>query len=81
MIKLKNRQTIFDKLAEKYKLAGDAHFMEFLKMMLTPEEGNYLLALDKPKTPAELAEILKRDEKTVNEKLEKLTQCGLLVQG
>ncbi len=78
---MKNNQIAYDKLAEKYKLAGDAHFMEFLKMMLTPEEGNYLLALDKPKTPAELAAILKQDEKTVNKKLETLTRRGLLVRG
>ena len=46
---------VYDNLAEKYRLVGDMHFMELLEMLLTPEEGKYLLALDKPKTPAEAA--------------------------
>lgn len=75
------QNSVYDRLAEKYRLVGDAHFMEFLTMLLTPEEGNYLLALDKPKTPAELAQILNIDEKTADEKLDNLTRRGLLFRG
>lgn len=69
---------VFDKLAEKYRLVGDAHFMEFLKMMLLPSEGQYLLELSKPMTPAELAQTLKLDEKTTSSKMDNLARRGLL---
>jgi Na+-translocating ferredoxin:NAD+ oxidoreductase RNF subunit RnfB len=72
---------VYDKLAEKYRLVGDAHFLEFLQMMLTPEEGQYLLELSKPKTPAEVAQSLNLDEKTVAAKLDNLTRRGLLFRG
>ncbi len=69
---------VFNQLAEKYRLVGDAHFMEFLKMMMTPAEGEYLLALAKPQTPARLAATLGVDEKRAADKLDNLTQRGLL---
>ncbi len=76
-----NHDEVYTKLAEKYRLVGDEHFMEFLRMMLTPEEGQYLLELSKPKTPAELAQVLNQDEKTVAAKLDNLTRRGLLFRG
>jgi electron transport complex protein RnfB len=72
---------VYDKLAEKYRLVGDAHFLELLQMLMTPEEGVYLLELSKPKTPAELAQKLNLDEKTVAAKLDNLTRRGLLFRG
>jgi ferredoxin len=69
---------VFDKLAEQYHLAGDAHFMEFLKMTLLPSEGEYLLECAKPKTPAEVARNLKIDEKTAATKMDNLVCRGLL---
>ena len=50
-------------------------------MMLTPEEGQYLLELSKPKTPAEVAQTLNLDEKTVAAKMDNLTRRGLLFRG
>ncbi len=72
---------VYDKLAEKYRLVGDAHFLELLQMLMTPEEGVYLLELSKPKTPAELAQKLNLDEKTVAAKMDNLTRRGLLFRG
>jgi electron transport complex protein RnfB len=72
---------VYQKLAEKYRLVGDAHFLEFLEMLMTPEEGQYLLELSKPKTPAEVAQSLNLDEKTVAAKLDNLTRRGLLFRG
>ncbi len=75
------RSKVYDKLAEKYRLAGDEHFIELLETYMTPEEGIYLLELSKPKTPAELAQKLNLDEKTVADKLDNLTRRGLLFRG
>ncbi len=60
---------------------GDAHFMELLEMLMTPEEGKYLLELSKVKTPAEVAQIFNIDEKTATTKLDNLTRRGLLLRG
>ena len=75
------QNNVYDKLAEKYRLVGDTHFREFLEMLLTPEEGVYLLELAKPKTPAELAQKLNLDEKTVAAKMDNLARRGLLFRG
>jgi len=69
---------VFDKLAEQYHLAGDAHFMEFLQMIMLPSEGEYLVECAKPKTPAEVARSLKIDEKTAMKKMDNLVYRGLL---
>jgi ferredoxin len=74
-------EDVYDKLAEKYRLVGDAHFMEFLKVMLTPEEGQYILELSQAKTPAEVAQSLDIDEKTAAAKMDNLTRRGLLFRG
>ncbi|OGO19424.1 MAG: hypothetical protein A2Z15_06195 [Chloroflexi bacterium RBG_16_50_11] len=75
------QNNVYDKLAEKYRLVGDAHFMELLQLLMTPEEGKYLLVLDKPKTPAEVAQKLGQKEKTVAAKLDSLARRGLLLRG
>jgi ferredoxin len=72
---------IYGKLAEKYRLVGDAHFMKTLKAVMTPEEGRYLLELATPKTPAEIAVTLKLDIKTTAAKLDNLARRGLLFRG
>jgi len=69
---------VFDKLAEKYRLVGDTHFMEFLKMLLLPSEAQYLLELSKPRTPAELARVLNLDEKAADTRMDNLARRGLL---
>jgi electron transport complex protein RnfB len=79
--KVVTHSEVYDKLAEKYHLLGDAHFIELLETYMTPEEGKYLLELATPKTPAELAQTLKLDEQTVADKLDNLTRRGLLFRG
>ncbi|HTY82091.1 MAG TPA: hypothetical protein VMB24_04855, partial [Dehalococcoidales bacterium] len=75
------QNSVYDKLAEKYNLVGDAHFMEFLTMLLTPEEGLYVLELSKAETPAEFAQHMNMDEKTAAAKLDNMTRRGLLLRG
>jgi ferredoxin len=72
---------VYYKLAEKYRLVGDAHFLELLELYMTPEEGCYLLELSKPKTPAEVAQTLNLDENTASAKLDNLARRGLLFRG
>ena len=69
---------VYDRLAEKYRLVGDSHFMEFLRMLLTPEEGRYLLELSTPMTPAALARSLNLDEEAADAKMDHLARRGLL---
>ncbi len=76
-----NQNEVYEKLAEKYRLVGDEHFLELLQLYMTPEEGRYLLELSKPKTPAEVAIIFGLDEETVTEKLDNLARRGLLFRG
>jgi ferredoxin len=78
---MSNYHEVYDKLAEKYKLVGDAHFMEFLTMLLTPEEGEYLLELSKAKTPAEIAQSFNISEKIAAAKMDNLARRGLLFRG
>lgn len=72
---------VYDKLAEKYRLVGDAHFIELLETLMTPEEGEYLLELSTPMAPAEVAQKLNIDEKTVAARMDNLTRRGLLFRG
>jgi ferredoxin len=72
---------VYDQLAEKYRLAGDTHFMKILRVLLTPDEGKYLLELFTPKTPAEVAIKLNLDEKTAAQKMDNLARRGLLFRG
>ena len=48
-------EKVYDKLAEKYKQPGFKHFRDILQAMMKPEEGEIVLALSEPMTPAELA--------------------------
>jgi len=72
---------VYDRLAEKYRLVGDAHFIELLRAFMKPDEGEYLLALSTPMTPAEVAKKLNLDEETVAAKLDNLARRGLLFRG
>ncbi|MBN1190161.1 MAG: 4Fe-4S binding protein [Dehalococcoidales bacterium] len=72
---------VFQQLAEKYRLAGDDYFLELLATVMTPEEGKYLLGLEAPLTPAELAQKLNLDAQAVAEKLDNLARRGLVFRG
>jgi len=76
-----SQEEIYAGLAEKYHLVGDDHFLELIEALMTPEEGQYLLALATPKTPAEIAETLGLDEATAATKMDNLARRGLLFRG
>ena len=46
------REDIYDKLAERYKQPGFKHFRDVLQAMMTPEEGEIVLALADRMTPS-----------------------------
>jgi Pyruvate/2-oxoacid:ferredoxin oxidoreductase delta subunit len=75
------KNEIYDKLEEKYRLVGDAHFREVLETLMTPEEGKLVLELSTPMTPVELAGKLNMDEKTLAQKMDNLSRRGLLFRG
>jgi ferredoxin len=73
--------SVYTQLAEKYRLSGDEHFIKILKSLMTPEEGQYLLALSSPMTPAQLAKKLCVDEQTAAANMGNLAKRGLLFRG
>jgi Na+-translocating ferredoxin:NAD+ oxidoreductase subunit B len=55
--------------------------VDLLKVMMTLEEGQLVLALFEPATPQELAKKLNLDEKVLADKLDNLAHRGLLFRG
>ena len=72
---------VYHKLAEKYRLVGDEYFLELLQVFMTLEEGKYVLELDTPKTPAEVALAMGEDESVVAARLDNLARRGMLFRG
>ena len=76
-----NENDVYDKLLEKYRQVGNAHFLEILKVLMTPEEGEILLELSVPTTSAELAQRLNQSEKILAQKMDNLARRGMLFRG
>jgi Pyruvate/2-oxoacid:ferredoxin oxidoreductase delta subunit len=72
---------VYDRLVEKYKQPGFQHFRDILQAIMTPEEGEIVLALSEPMSPAELANKMHLDEKTLAKKMESLARRGVLFRG
>ena len=72
---------VYNRLAERYHQPGHQHFIDILKAMMTPEEGEIVLELITPATPEEVAGRLKKDEKNISEKMNNMAQRGLLFRG
>jgi hypothetical protein len=72
---------VYDKLAEKYKQPGFQHFRDILQAIMTPEEGEIVLALSEPMIPAELAKKMNFDENALAKKLDNMARRGLLFRG
>ena len=72
---------VYSRLAERYHQPGHQHFIDILKAMMTPEEGEIVLELTTPATPEEIAGRLKKDEKNIFEKMNNMAQRGLLFRG
>jgi electron transport complex protein RnfB len=65
---------IFDELSESLGAPGSKYFPRILKAMMSPEEARILLLAPAPTTAKELAAKLKTDEKTLQPKLDDMTQ-------
>jgi Pyruvate/2-oxoacid:ferredoxin oxidoreductase delta subunit len=76
-----NSEIIYDKLAEKYKQPGFPHFREILQALMKPEEGEIVLALTEPMTPADLAKKMNIDEAVLAKKMDSLARRGILYRG
>jgi Pyruvate/2-oxoacid:ferredoxin oxidoreductase delta subunit len=74
-------EKVYDKLAEKYKQPGFEHFRDILQAMMNPEEGEIVLALSEPLTPAELAEKMNIDENILAKQMDSLARRGVLFRG
>lgn len=71
---------IYSKIAETFEYKATPNIIKYLKVLFTPEEGEFLLQLAKPITCKELAKKLKIDEKSLAEKLEGFKRRRLLFQ-
>ena len=64
----------FNRLAEKYGAPGSVRFVKVLESMVTPEEGDLLLALWSPATFEELARKLNAGEGSLRRVLEEMVR-------
>ncbi len=69
---------VYSKIAETFGHPGSAKLITYLKILFTPEEGEFLLQLTTPTTCKQLAQRLKADEKSLEAKLEGLRRRRLL---
>lgn len=78
---MQSESEVYDRLEQKYHLAGDKHFREILETLMTPDEGAIILELSIPMTPAELADRMDLDENELNAKMDNMARRGLLFRG
>jgi ferredoxin len=69
---------IYEKMAEIFKYPGSQNFINYLKVLFTPEEGELLLEFLKPATCEQVAKRLNIDKKTLSEKLADFKRRRLL---
>ena len=69
------------KLAEKMDRPGDASYLNYLNVLMSPEEAELLVECLTPTTCEQLAKRLKVDEESLRAKLDDLTRRGLLFKG
>jgi Na+-translocating ferredoxin:NAD+ oxidoreductase subunit B len=69
---------IYSKIAETFEYEASEKLIKYLKVLFTPEEGEFLIQLANPTTCKQLAERLKVDEKSLAEKLEGFKRRRLL---
>ena len=63
---------VYNIIAEKFEYRDSTNFIEYLKVLFTPEEGKLLLEILSPATCQQLAERLNIDERSLYKKLEEL---------
>ncbi len=71
---------VYTKIAEMFEYKATPNIIKYLKVLFTPEEGEFLLQLTTPITCKQLAQKLKVDEKGLSEKLEGFKRRRLLFQ-
>jgi len=67
---------VYTRLADKLKVPPSSHIPEIIGKLVTPEEGEMLLAL--PATPKEFAEKFQMNEDTAKNKLDEFVRKGLV---
>lgn len=72
-----NQVDVYVKLAERAGFPQSRFIREVYKKLVTPEEGEMLLAL--PATPEEVAEKSRMDEATVKQKLDEFARKGVAI--
>jgi formate hydrogenlyase subunit 6/NADH:ubiquinone oxidoreductase subunit I len=71
---------IYSKIAETFEYEATPNIIKYLKVLFTPEEGEFLLQLTTPVTCKQLAKKLKVDEKSLEQKLQGFKRRRLLFQ-
>jgi len=71
----------YQTIAEMWDFPESESFRKSLEALFTLEEAELLLQLREPVTAAELAVRLKRDEKSLAEKLDDFVKRGLIFKG
>ena len=75
------KKEVYLKVAEKLGYPGSAACVDYLKVVMTPEDGELLLEFIEPATCREVAKRLKVDEKSLQDKLDNFMRRGLLFHG
>jgi NAD-dependent dihydropyrimidine dehydrogenase PreA subunit len=72
---------VYRKLAERWGHPDSARFLQILKMIMTPEEGELLYEIPTPTASEDLATRLNMSKESVEEKLHELARRGLVLIG
>src|ERR1039457_2563027 len=71
----------YERLADKIGSAGYPRYIKILENQLTPEEAKLAVELAEGATPAQLAQRVGIDEKTLNVKIEELVSKRFILKG
>jgi hypothetical protein len=69
---------VYPKLSERLGAPGSQRFVKVLEAMVTPDEAELLLELQKPTSCADLAASLKTDQKTLQAQLDAMKEKGIV---
>ena len=75
------KKDVYLKIAEKLGYPGSAACVDYLNVVIRPEEGELLLEFIEPVTCREVAKRLKVAEKSLQDKLDNFMRRGLLYHG
>ncbi len=75
------QEKLYATMAEKLGYPGSSACVEYLKVVIPPEDGKLLMEFIAPATVKEVAARLKTDEKKLQAKIDELMGRGLLFHG